>query len=363
VYDRRWIAPVEAVYGWHHANERFLQARHSIARVGVVWSPQTSAAVGNAKTEASQYGIYHALVEARIPFEMVYDQLLDADSLNPFKLLMLPNIAALSDAQCGQIRDFVNGGGSVVATFETSLYDESGVRRKDFGLADLFGVSAGAKTEAFVKNSYINLEHATRHAILRGFDDASRTINTIGYVEVKPTATFAAPPLTRVPSYPDLPMEDVYPREAKTDVPEVFLREVGKGRVAYFPGDIDRTFWEVLDPDHGRILANATRWALNEPEVVTVSGPGVLDISTWRQDDSLSVHLVNLTNPMMMKGPIREAFPVGPQQVSIRLPEGRKPKEVRLLVSQADPKPREDGGALNLTIPSIDDHEVVALIF
>ena len=63
----------------------------------------------------------------------------------------------------------------------------------------------------------------------------------------------SAPPLTRVPSYPDLPMEDVYPREAKTDIAEVYLREVGKGRVAYFPGDIDRTFWEVLDPDHGRL--------------------------------------------------------------------------------------------------------------
>ena len=40
----------------------------------VVWSPQTSSAIGNAKTEASQFGFYHALVEARIPFEMVNEQ-------------------------------------------------------------------------------------------------------------------------------------------------------------------------------------------------------------------------------------------------------------------------------------------------
>ena len=55
--------------------------------VAVVWSPQTSSTIGNTKTEASQFGIYHALVEARIPFELVYEQLLDEKNLDRFKLL------------------------------------------------------------------------------------------------------------------------------------------------------------------------------------------------------------------------------------------------------------------------------------
>jgi hypothetical protein len=186
----------------------------------------------------------------------------------------------------------VERGGSIVATFETSLYDESGKKRSDFGVADLFGVSVAGKTESFVKNSYINIEHAPRHPILQGFDDAGRMINSIGYVDVKPTAEFERPPLTRVPSYPDLPMEDVYPRQPTTDMPDVFLRELDSSRVAYFPGDIDRTFWEVLDPDHGRLLANAVRWALNEPDVVSVTGPGVVDLAVWEQDGSLTIHLV-----------------------------------------------------------------------
>ena len=109
-------------------------------------------------------------------------------------------------------------------------------------------------------------------------------INTIGYVDVQPTAKFVPPPLTRIPSYPDLPMEDVFPREAQTDIAEVYFREVGAGRVAYFPGDVDSTFWEILDPDHGRILANTVRWALNEPDVVSVRGQGVLDVSAWEGD-------------------------------------------------------------------------------
>src|SRR5436190_23123082 len=77
----------------------------------------------------SQNGYYQALVEARIPFEMVDDRLMTPDRLIPFRVLVLADVAALSDRQCQQIRDFVKTGGRIVATGETSLYDELGQRR------------------------------------------------------------------------------------------------------------------------------------------------------------------------------------------------------------------------------------------
>ncbi len=53
--------------------------------------------------------------------------------------------------------------------------------------------------------------------------------------------------------------------------PQVFLRETGKGRVVYFPWDIDRTFWEVLSVDHLKLLRNAVAWATNEDPPVDAS--------------------------------------------------------------------------------------------
>jgi hypothetical protein len=73
------------------------------------------------------------------------------------------------------------------------------------------------------------------------------------------------------------------------------------------------------------------------------------------------VHLVNLTNPMMMKGPLRELLPVGEQRVRLRMPEGLKAKAVRLLVSGTTPPVRESAGWLELTVPSVLAHEVVAI--
>ena len=169
------------------------------------------------------------------------------------------------------------------------------------------------------------------------------------------------PLLTHIPSYPDLPMEKVFPRTPRTTTPQVFLRELGAGRVVYFPWDIDRTFWEVLAVDHGKLLANAVAWATNEPPPVTVTGQGVLDVTVWRQKSSLTVHLVNLTNPMMMKGPIREVIAIGEQRVSLRLPDGAKPAGVQLLVGGSTPAWRRDGDVLEITVPAIREHEVVAV--
>ena len=101
------------------------------------------------------------------------------------------------------------------------------------------------------------------------------------------------------------------------------------------------------------MLRNAVRWSTNEDPPVEVNGPGVLDVSVWRQQGSLTVHLVNLTNPMMMKGPFRELIPVGEQQVVIRLPSSARARRVQLLrEGRVLPGPW-DGNRLRLNVPSI----------
>jgi hypothetical protein len=156
-------------------------------------------------------------------------------------------------------------------------------------------------------------------------------------------------------------MEKVYVRQPRTGIPQVFLREEGAGRVAYFPWDVDRIFWEVLSVDHLKLMRNAVAWATNEDPPVTVTGPGVLDVTVWRQRESLTVHLVSLTNPMMMKGPIRELLPVGEQRVRVRVPDGLRAKGLRLLVGGQSPPFLQSGEWLEVTVPSIRAHEVVAI--
>jgi hypothetical protein len=156
-------------------------------------------------------------------------------------------------------------------------------------------------------------------------------------------------------------MEKVFPRVPKTDIAQLFLREVGTARVAYFPWDIDRTFWEVLCVDHFKLLRNAVEWATNEAPILEVTGPGVLDVTMWQQENSFTVHLVNLTNPMMMKGPLREFIPVGEQRVRVRFPAKARPKRIQLLAAEKTVPAEQDGEYFAIRVPSVLDHEIVAI--
>jgi hypothetical protein len=239
------------------------------------------------------------------------------------------------------------------------------VPRRDFGLADLFGARYQGRIEGPMQNSYLRIERDPAsgkfHPILAGLEDAERIINGVYRVDAAKAGADGYPPLTLVPSYPDLPMEEVYPRIPKTDIPGVYLQERGGSRIAYFPWDIDRVFWEVLCVDHGQLLRNAVQWALNEESIVRVSGPGVLDVTVWRQKDSMTVHLVNLTNPMMMKGPFREFYPVGEQTVRIKLPEGKRARKTQLLSGSRRAEAKEKAGWLEVKVPSILVHEIIAI--
>src|SRR5262245_56740611 len=369
IQDPRWLKVVEDIYNRYQRCEKYLRNAMPLARVGLVYSQQTAWFYGGeraaSKVEDHTLGWYQALIEARIPFEMVHDRLLDAEHTLHFQTLILPNVAALSDAQCQQLRAFVQRGGGLVATYETSLYDEWGARRPNFGLADLFGAPFKGRVEGPVKNSYLRLEKdpstGTFHPLLAGLEGVPRIINGIWQLDVEPAGPLNAPLLTLIPSYPDLPMEKVYPRVMKTQTSQVFTRHFGQGRVVYFPFDIDRAFWEVLSVDHALLLRNAVAWATNEEPPVSVSGPGVLDVTVWRQKDSLTVHLVNLTNPMMMKGPFRELIPIGPQHVTIRLPADTQTRRVQLLAADTTLADVRENRELKFTVPSILDHEIAAI--
>jgi hypothetical protein len=87
----------------------------------------------------------------------------------------------------------------------------------------------------------------------------------------------------------------------------------------------------------------------------------MLDIMVWEQEHSMTVHLINLTNPMMMKGPVRELLPVGAQKAIVQLPAERQVKVVKLLRMGINPTISSEGSRLTVEVPSVLNHEVIAI--
>ena len=131
------------------------------------------------------------------------------------------------------------------------------------------------------------------------------------------------------------------------------------GRTVYIPWNIGGILWEVMAGDHSRLIGNVVRWALGKRPDVEISGQSVLDLSVRQDADGLAIVLNNLTNPMMMKGPIREVYPVGRHEVSIAVPAGKQFGKAELLVGGGDIETRIEDGRLVVTVPSITTLEVV----
>ncbi len=125
--------PQVNAYLTEHA-ELYRDAR-SPARVGVVGAEM------NYISRRSNW--FDNLTRNHVLYDVLPVHRLAKFDLAGYEVILLRNIAFLSDDDCRRLREFVQAGGTLLATNSSSLFDETWARREDYGLADVFGVSAG----------------------------------------------------------------------------------------------------------------------------------------------------------------------------------------------------------------------------
>jgi hypothetical protein len=361
--DTRWRAVGRDFYRWLAQHEPHFRNRRSIANLAVLYPQRTIAFYRSGEpaggSSESLQGLYYALLDGRFLFDFVHEDAIGPDTARRYQALLVPNAAYLDDEHCQRIRGYVGAGGSLMATFETSRYTGWGDARRDFGLADLFGATAVGETIGPVSNSYMRIEQ--RHPIIEGFEGTALLPGPENRVPIRagggPTA-----PLTVVPNYPAFPPEMVFPRTPRTDEPAAVLREQGRSRIAYFPGDIDRSFWRSGNPDLAQLLQNTVRWLLGDaPAPVTIAGDGIVEAFAWETEPGYALHVVNYTNPNMTRAFVRRFYPIGAQRVRFAVAPGRRITAVRGLRAGRALRFAQRDTIVEFDIPSVVDYEVVAL--
>jgi hypothetical protein len=365
--DRRWQEVGEEYFQWTARHDAHFAARRSVANVGVVMGQSTqllypgpaTARVRTYMRETTQ-GLYDALLRGRFAFDYVHEDRLEPERLKKYRVLLLPNIAMLSDRQCEQLRAYVRSGGSLMASFETSLYDENLNPRADFGLGGLLGVSRAGDAVGTNGNPYYARIQAPRapHQILEGFSNTNWLAGAQNRVPLKPVAD---PVLTVVPGFVRYPPELAYPPVSETDEPAVVLREEGASRLAWFAGDVERTYWLTGHVDLLRLIDNTIRWLTHDERMVSVEGPGLIEMFCWETAPGYAVHLLNYSNANAFHGWLQTVEPLGPQHVSMKLPAGVGVHSVELLKAERKLPFELDDRGLHFTVPSFGDYEVAAV--
>ncbi len=358
--DRRWLEPAHQYFDWMAKHDAHFVNLRSIANVGVIMGQRTHLFYQPPRGALMpQYmdGMYYALLEGRFLFDFVHEDKLALQDLHKYSALVLPNTALLSDEQCGQLRAYVDAGGSLLATFETSLYNERNERRPDFGLADVFGIRKAGDIVGTTGNAYL-ARIEKRHTILDGF---AGTAWIPGAENRVPSLRVDGAILTVVPGFVAYPPELSYPAQPHTDEPAVVVREKGKSRLVYFPGDVERTMWQSGHTDLARLLQNSIRWVGGPNPPVTITGEGVIETFAWETQAGFALHVLNYTNPAMHRGWLRKFYPIGEQKVRMTLPPGRTVSRVELLRAEKMIPFHLANGTIEFNIPGVLDYEVAAL--
>ena len=358
--DRRWHEPGYEYFNWLAKHDEHLINKATIADIAVVMGQRNQRFYRHPELGDPMmniHGLYYALLEGRFLFDFLHEEDLTTDKVKKYKTILLPNIALLSDAECAALKTFVQNGGSVMASFETSLYDERNVRRQDFGINELFGIHATGPRRTRVGNAFMG-RIERKHPILDGFGD---TDWLPGAQWLQPIAPVENPVMTVIPPFVNYPPELAYPPVEKTDIPDLVAKEVGTSRLVYFAGDIERTSWQSGNTDLSMLLQNAIRWVSKNETPAKISGKGLIESFAWQTQAGFALHVLNYTNPAAFKGYIRDFYPIGEQAVTMKIPSGRSVSRVELLKAGKDVPFQRIPGGIQFRIPSVLDYEIAAM--
>ncbi len=348
-------------------NNAYYQNTKSEAKVALVWSdtsanfysgsdaqllelervPQRSE-VGNLNGEFS--GFAHALIRSQIPFDVIDDQSLLEGNLGKYRAVLLPNVACMSDRVASRLQEYVREGGNLVATFETSLYDETGNRRKDMALAEVLGVSSnnhivGPKRWDFMKARGKNplTDHLHRDLIPSPFY----------HLQVKPVGGEVLLQFTK-------PLTGVYDGiPVLSDDPAMVERRFGKGRVVYFPGDMGNGIQNFHLGEFYDLLSQAVRRMAPSP-VVLENAPASIEMVLRSQQDGkrLLLHLINFTGEMVR--PIRRIVPLQNLRISMQS-SGGKHSIRSLMGSEVLQAKSVTKDRMTFVLPLLKEYEVIVI--
>ena len=363
--DKSAFPAMSKLFHWHKANEPHYAGLKPASKIALYHSHAVvpgHGAGGYAKrpasghlAEASFRGAYRALVEARLPFDLVVDEVVagrdGAAALEQYDALVLPNVTCMSDAEAEAIDAWVGAGGVLLATGETALYDHKGAFREKPALKSLpitdrpmarhnmkgayFRVAPGELPIGDVK--LLMLDHTYYVA------EAGEGAETV--LKLLPPQRFGPPELC----FPDF----------ESDMPGAIIGAHGRGKAIYVPWHADALYYRDSLPHTRTFLTDLVARHI-APAPVKVEGRGALEVTVQVQPATgkTLVHLINYggqRNNLYEEAPALHGLRLGVRDV-----EG--PATALVAAKDIQPEgPPDEHGYTWYALPPVEAFEAVQL--
>ncbi len=284
------------------------------------------------------HGAWQIMKDLGYDSEPFLDYLMQPAQLARYPLLYVPNAPCLSDAQCAMLRDYVNKGGTLIATHLTSIADEYGKMRPNYGLADLFGAKFTNVEPIEIPDLYLKLPSGE---LIPQDPQVMRFTNT-GGGEV---------------------LAETIDRGHRANLgPAIVRRSAGKGTVIYLGSGLEAIYNETRMKRLRTWFASLLDPILEPHRTYTVEARSGLMPQLMSAPDTILLHLIADTGNKTKKLRIREEFlPIENIAARIRIPAGRTVRAVSLLRAGTTLPHKVASGWVEVTVPRVLIHEAVRL--
>jgi hypothetical protein len=325
--DRRNAGLEKEVYGYLARNAEILHDQHPVAEVAIVFSQPTRDRFGKDDEAKDGYGVgikglEAVLIDEHIPYGFLTERDVSDDALHGVRVLCLPNCACLSDEQAAAIRRYVNWGGKLLASFETSLYDETGARRADFALADVLGVHDTGLVKDTSKDCY-QMIRLGKHPLLDGMQaDKTRFLINGGRTVLARPQGEGESVCTYVPIIPNQYPEQAWIRTMETDYPTIYAHRFGSGEAVYFANEMEAMAYKNGHEDFRDAVRNALAYLRRDSRpILRTDAPDSTHIALTRGGAHPSDYILSFVNVLSSgRKPIRRLHAAAPCRVTLLLP-------------------------------------------
>ncbi len=115
-----------------------------LAKLALLYSRSSRDWNSGAGFEPELFGLAQTLEEMHVPYQVIGEDSLKPEILKSFDILSIGSSGCLADAQLQAIKAYARNGGTVWMSNIAGFYDSEGVRRPQWGFADVFGFTPGA---------------------------------------------------------------------------------------------------------------------------------------------------------------------------------------------------------------------------
>jgi hypothetical protein len=254
---------------------------------------------------ANVLGVFRTAVEEHLCATVINDWNLNPEDLAKYSVLVLPNAACLNETQAAAVRDFVAQGGGLVASLDTSRFNEFGDARDNFLLADLFGADYVGLPEESATTAEIDVNFAKSIGPdywekQKGIYDFRLRQSTFfdqdlthTYIGTDPVTFKGA--AVRVRPMPQATIEATFTTRnlaGAVEMPAAISTEFGKGQVIYFPSGIDGAYYLYAYPYQRLLLRDAIARVARTAPPITVTAPMCVHTTLMRQQDESGQRLI-----------------------------------------------------------------------